>query len=262
MLMKMLPTRLKSALSHMLRAGLMLGALAVPAQAKEILARLDTGIANVYLLKGPQPILIDTSAPGYQLDIEDWLRSQGVEPSKLAMIILTHGHGDHAGNAAYFAKKYHVPVLVGRGDYRMIRTGAAAEVHPTSFLAGLLALFVPPPFAPFEPSQVIDQELNLKAYGFNARVVPLSGGHTQGSLAVILDDTHEALVGDLVRGSMFVPGFAEEHFFQDNRWIARWQLWELLRYQNVETFWPGHFEPFSSDEVLIKFFPDGHFAWP
>lgn len=231
------------------------------ARAQELI-RLDTGIANVYLLKGEKPILVDTGMPGSEADIEAWLRSNGVEPKRLALIVLTHGHGDHAGGAAYFAEKYATPVLVGRGDLAMIHSGGEAAVRPTSFLAGLLALFVPPRFTAFEPTQIIDREISLKAYGYNARVLPLSGGHTAGSLAVILDDSHEALVGDLVRGSIFVPGLAEEHFFHDDRWIARWQLWELIHYQGVEVLYPGHFDSFTADEALVRFFPEGRFAWP
>lgn len=241
----------------------LLASLITPAAiAKDNLFKLDTGIANVFLLQGPRPILVDTSTPGHEAEIEAWLHKHQVEAKNLALIILTHGHGDHAGGAAWFAQKYQVPVMVGRGDLSMFRAGHTESVQPTSLLAGMLAIFVPQDYQGFEPTNIVDQEISLKAYGFNARVIPLSGGHTPGSLAVILDDTHEALVGDLLRGALFMPGFAEEHFFLDDRQIARWQLWELIHDQGVKLIHPSHFDSFTADEVMTRFFPEDHFAWP
>ncbi|MEZ0371617.1 MAG: MBL fold metallo-hydrolase [Candidatus Sericytochromatia bacterium] len=236
--------------------------LSAPALAKGRIARLDTGLSNVYLIKGDKPILVDTSGPGHEAEIETWLKQNGVEPKDLAYIILTHGHADHAGGAAYFARKYQIPLMAGRGDMDMIHAGRVGELKPTSLLAGMLRLFVNVPYEPFEPTSIIDQEISLKAYGIDGRVLPLPGGHTRGSLAVILDDTHEALVGDLVRGDLFIPGLADEHFFHENRQLARWQLWDLITHQGVKGLYPGHFEGFSADEVRVRFFPEGHFAWP
>ncbi|MEZ0369328.1 MAG: MBL fold metallo-hydrolase, partial [Candidatus Sericytochromatia bacterium] len=188
---------------------LFLSLLSGPALAKGRIARLDTGLANVYLIKGEKPILVDTSGPGHEAEIEAWLRQNGVEPKDLAYIILTHGHGDHAGGAAYFARTYQIPIMAGRGDLDMIHAGRVGELKPTSLLAGILRIFINAPYQPFEPTSIIDQEISLKAYGIDGRVLPLPGGHTPGSLAVILDDTHEALVGDLVRGDLFTPGLAD-----------------------------------------------------
>ncbi len=238
-------------------------ALALPAQARNRIEKLDTGIANVYLLSGRQPILVDTSGPGHEAEIEAWLQKLGVQPQDLAMIIITHGHFDHAGGAAYFRSKYGTPVLVGRGDLGMIQTGKMPEnIEPTSFLAGFLRPFLAgTPFEPFEPTQIIDQEISLNAYDLPARVVPMPGGHTEGSLAVIFEDTHEALIGDLVRGSLVSAGQADEHFFHQNRLEVRWQLWNLLKQRGVTLFHPGHFGSFNSDAAMQRFFPDGKFQW-
>ncbi|PKL75823.1 MAG: hypothetical protein CVV27_13425, partial [Candidatus Melainabacteria bacterium HGW-Melainabacteria-1] len=178
------------------------------------------------------------------------------------LIVLTHAHSDHAGGAGYFARKYQVPVLVGAGDLGMLRKGRAEVLNPTSLFAGLLRIFVNQPYLPFEPTQLAKAEISLAAYGIQGRIVPLPGGHTPGSLAVILDDSREALVGDLVRGSITQPGVAEEHFYHENRQLSRWQLWWLIRHQGVETLHPGHFGSFTADEVRLQFFPDGRFVWP
>lgn len=235
----------------------------LPAQARQTLEKLDTGIANVYLLRADKPILVDASAAGHEAEIESWLKNMGIAPQDLALIVLTHGHVDHAGGASYFHTKYQTPVLVGRGDLPLLQTGRMPELAPTSLLAGLVRVYVDPlHFEPFEPSQIIDQEISLKAYGINARVVPLPHGHTAGSLAVILDDSHEAIIGDLVRGDIWTPGVAVEHFFHENRQRSRWQLWHLLHNYQLQTLHPGHFGSFSADEAMKKFFPQGKFRWP
>lgn len=242
---------------------MLLSLTASPAMARNRIEKLDTGIANVYLLSGRQPILVDTSSPGHEAEIEAWLQRLGVKPEELALIILTHGHSDHAGGAGYFTKKYRTPVLVGRGDLPMIKAGRMPELKPTSFLAGLLRnVLEGSPFPTFEPAQIIDQEISLGAYDLPARVIPMPGGHTPGSLVIVFDDTHEALVGDLVRGSLERAGEADEHFFHEDRYQARWQLWHLMKARGVTLFHPGHFGSFNDQAVQQRFFPDQQFAWP
>ena len=80
-----------------LLSGLIWGAR--PAHAATEVHRLDTGIANVYLLKGPKSFLIDSSSAGHEAEIENWLKTHQTPVESLEAIILTHGHGDHAGGA-------------------------------------------------------------------------------------------------------------------------------------------------------------------
>ena len=65
-----------------------------------MLIRIKGAISNCYLLLGERPVLVDTGAPGDLKRILAALRAQAVEPTQLALIVLTHGHSDHAGCAA------------------------------------------------------------------------------------------------------------------------------------------------------------------
>lgn len=258
-------------MKHLLAAALTAFSLALTtgaALAATRIDKLDTGIANVYLLRGEgpgaKPVMVDASSHGHEAEIEAWLRSLGVEPKDLGLIVLTHGHGDHAGGADHFIRQYETPVMAGEGDLAQIHYGQMAELNPTSLLAGLLRVFIggDMKYAPFVVTTVVSEEVSLRGYGIEGRVVPQFWGHTPGSLAVVLDDSHEALVGDLVRGSITEPGVAEEHFFHFDRNQSRWQLYEMITKQGVKVLHPGHFGSFTSDEVWVTFFPEGKFAWP
>ena len=65
-----------------------------------MLVRIKGAISNSYLLLGEKPVLVDTGSPGDLKRILAALKARDIEPKKLALILLTHGHGDHAGCAA------------------------------------------------------------------------------------------------------------------------------------------------------------------
>lgn len=79
---------------------------------------------GVYFVEGPASnwiivregvgfILIDG---GYPRDIEHVLasiRNLGLEPAEARAMLITHGHVDHTGSAAYFSKEYGTPILCG-----------------------------------------------------------------------------------------------------------------------------------------------------
>lgn len=72
------------------------------------ITRIPLAWSNVYALTDPltfETTLIDT---GLQKDLPrllEGLAEIGVSPQKVRRVLLTHGHCDHAGNAAYFAAK-------------------------------------------------------------------------------------------------------------------------------------------------------------
>jgi len=229
------------------------------AQATEIHC-LDTGIANVYLLKGKKSFLIDTSSHGHEKEIEAWLQKQGTPLKSLEAIILTHGHGDHAGGAMELGKKQGVPVWVGAQDHGMLKQGKSRPLLATSFIAGLLGIFVDSPYPAYTADREISSAVDLAPYGINGQIIPLPG-HTQGSLALILNDSHSAIVGDLIRGGVFQTEEPRLHFFHEARPQTQWQLWQLLKHQKIQTFYPGHFGPLNREAIEKSFFPTGLFNW-
>jgi glyoxylase-like metal-dependent hydrolase (beta-lactamase superfamily II) len=89
----------------------------------------------VYRLGQGRCILLDT---GTALDkirdkIEATLTAHGLVP---AGILCTHSHYDHAGNAAYFQKKYHIPVAMPLGEAEQCRTEFAVKSYLYVFTPG------------------------------------------------------------------------------------------------------------------------------
>ena len=68
--------------------------------------RLPTG-GNLYILEGyGELVMIDGGYGIYYKDVKTMLRENGLEPSKVKRIYLTHADSDHAGMSGYFAEEY------------------------------------------------------------------------------------------------------------------------------------------------------------
>ena len=52
--------------------------------------------------RGDRRLLVDTSAPENRKMLTEALRSRGLAPSDIEMVVLTHAHGDHQGNLDLF----------------------------------------------------------------------------------------------------------------------------------------------------------------
>ena len=68
-------------------------------------------------------ILIDCMNPDQRsiTMIEQGFQDLGFEIEKLYAILITHGHGDHFGNAGYFKEKYHTRIYMSQRDYEFAK---------------------------------------------------------------------------------------------------------------------------------------------
>ncbi|MCX6380895.1 MAG: MBL fold metallo-hydrolase, partial [Armatimonadetes bacterium] len=75
-------------------------------QVNEHIYRVMLAWGNAYVLKeGDRVALIDTGLQKDRSDLLCALKEIGVEAQQVSTVFLTHGHTDHAGNAALFAKQ-------------------------------------------------------------------------------------------------------------------------------------------------------------
>jgi glyoxylase-like metal-dependent hydrolase (beta-lactamase superfamily II) len=176
-----------------------------------MLVRIKGAISNCYLLLGERPVLVDTGAPGDLKRILSALQAHGVAPTELALILLTHGHSDHAGCAAELRRRSGAPIALHAADAPLVRAGRNGMLVVQDWLGRVLRPYVDEEFEPFEPDLTFSTGLTLEPYGLRGRIIP-TPGHTAGSCSLVLANG-EALIGDVLRGSLVWPNRAREHYF-------------------------------------------------
>lgn len=207
--------------------------------------------SNVYLLRAPDgAVLVDTGSPGDWDALVAALAVEQLAPRDLRLVVLTHGHGDHAGLAARLQGEG-VPIALGAGDVAMAAAGHGDPLRATSPLGDLLRPLVEFPYDAFTPDVVVEGVLALDDYGLpgvRARAMP---GHTPGSLVVEVG-RRDVIVGDQILGGLGVElggGNAGEAFYQADLLANHCNVLALVQ-RGVVTFHPGHGGPIDRTSVI------------
>ena len=108
--------------------------------------------------------------------IEGGLRKLGLDPAQIRIIVVTHGHGDHYGGAAYLAKRYGARIVMSAADWQMT--------------AGQLEFSMPLWGAP--PVRDPSRDLTVKdgdtiTLGGTVVTLYLTPGHTTGTISPVFD---------------------------------------------------------------------------
>lgn len=182
--------------------------------------RLGWPVGNAWLLRETTigPVLVDSGFPPLWPLLLRRLRRCGVEPHRLAAVVLTHRHCDHAGNAAVLQRHYGVPVYAHRCDAdvlagrsprpRLARLSGVANV-----MCSVENRFPAPSCDP------IPLEDGASVGGLTVRWMP---GHTAGSMFLYHDETGTLFTGDALlnaeppltyRNGLTLPykGFCEDY---------------------------------------------------
>ncbi len=143
--------------------------------------------ANMALVTGPRPILVDTGFGSDLPETERLLTDLGVPPWTLRLIVNTHAHVDHAGGNHGLQQAYGIPVAAGAED--------AARVNGRHFNA-CDAWFLDHPVGHYQVSQVLQEgdELDTGAVVLTVLATP---GHTPGHLSFYAPEERVLLLGDV-----------------------------------------------------------------
>ena len=210
------------------------------------------GAFNRYLIGDSSWMLLDTGIPGSKGMVLRALQRLGVEPQQVRLILLTHGHVDHAGAASALRELTGATLAIHEQDRKLVETGrvvapkmwnptARVIARPVEWIASLMR------FTPVPVDLVIrDDGLRLDEFGVRGRVVH-TPGHTSGSVSLVLD-SGEAFVGDLgaaVRGPRRKAGIPPAG--NDRQQIL--ESWKRLFQLGVTRIYPGHGPDFSAAEM-------------
>lgn len=211
-----------------------------------MLIRIKGAISNCYLLLGERPVLVDTGAPGDLKRILAALKTVSLDPKDLALILLTHGHSDHAGCAAELKRRSGAQLALHAGDVPLVRQGRNGILAAQDTLGRLLRPFVDEEFEPCEPDLVFRDGFSLEPHGVKGRVLA-TPGHTPGSASVVLA-SGEAIIGDVLSGSFVWPNKSRPHWFCNDPESNTRSLVRLAR-EGLLRCHPGVFGSFPGTEL-------------
>jgi len=226
----------------------------MPQQSSDII-QFPLGRANAFIIRGKRPIILDTGYPGSTPAIMEKLKTNGIDPRSVSLILITHGHADHFGSAADLKKQTGAPIAVHKLDADALIKGEDPPLKPTGAIGRLflsrMSKSGPAKAPPVKPDIIIENDLDLSKFGVEGRVIH-TPGHTPGSLAVILPGG-KIIVGDtIMRG---IVRFWQPHYplFADNMPQLKESIKLVLR-KKPSRIYSGHGGPFNPKTVLRRLY--------
>jgi glyoxylase-like metal-dependent hydrolase (beta-lactamase superfamily II) len=218
------------------------------------IVRIDTGASNVYLiLQGTSSIIVDAGRKGSRDKILKKAKENGLKPTGIKAIFLTHTHYDHTGSLQELKEATGADVIVHEAEARFVREGFTplpkGTILPTKIIVSLAhgPLENVGKFDPVEPDITFKDELDLSNYGIDGRLIHVPG-HSIGSSLLLLNDG-SCIVGD----TMFnvFPRSVYPPFADDEDLLMR--TWERIMEMRIKRFHPGHGKPFLRERFLRTF---------
>ena len=218
--------------------------------------RIRLRASNCYLLRSEGVIVVDAGLRREGASILRAKKRLGISPSDMTLILLTHGHLDHAGSAAELAAMTGAPVALHKADAAYLIEGQSvpapvisrwgrgiSRLLSTSFMQRLTSI------GEFAPDILLgDEDFPLHPYGIPGTVVH-TPGHTAGSVSALLEDGR-AIVGDLAMNGL--PALQRKPgpplIAQDLPELKR--SWRTLYERGATTLYPGHGAPFPAEALL------------
>lgn len=143
--------------------------------------------ANMILIQGRAPILIDGGFGTDALYTRDLLASVGTPPERLAYVANTHYHADHAGANHMFQSQYRLPIAAHHIEGRMIN-------HRDRDACG--AEWLGQAIAPYHVDRLLYNGDILDAEPISLQVIE-TPGHTLGHISFYQPDSGLLIVGDV-----------------------------------------------------------------
>jgi glyoxylase-like metal-dependent hydrolase (beta-lactamase superfamily II) len=222
---------------------------------KQSVIPIPLGFVNAFIIRGKRSILIDAGLPGQEGRILKAMEQNGIKPGDISLILITHGHHDHFGNAAALKQKTGAPLAIHKGDAEHLRTAVNPPLYPVGAkgktMEFLSKLVKSPKVKGIDADILIEGEMDLGKYGIEGKIIP-TPGHTEGSFSILLAGG-EILIGDLIFGGFIrpkAPGFP--YFCQDEQQLLK-SIQKVLDLK-PKIIYAGHGGPFTPEAVRRRFF--------
>ena len=224
------------------------------------ITKLKLSLSNAYLVQGRKTILVDTGLPREGTKILRALARLGIEPKDFSLILHTHAHMDHVGSTLQLKRWIDVPTAVHVADAEMLASGRMGKLTATSLEGRMIIPFINKPFPGVKADLIIDEEISLKEFGVNGKVI-FTPGHTAGSISVLMDN-NEAIVGDVMMGGNMggnlFPSKPNYHYYAEDLSGVRASIKKLVSLK-VKKFYVGHGGPLDADAIKKYFSKDIQF---
>jgi hydroxyacylglutathione hydrolase len=201
---------------------------------------IKLGIVNAYLIhENDGFLLIDTGYAKYRNQLNEALTNAGCKKGNLKLIVVTHGDGDHCGNAAFLREEYGARIAMSKSELKMVKEGDESESRKgkPDHLSWLFTIVVKMKlindqnrFEGFVPDLFLEDGQSLNPFGFEAKVLALPG-HSKGSIGVLTS------LGDLFCGDLLynLPGFGYIDDESEHK-----QSLDKIKQLKPRLIYPGH----------------------
>ncbi|CAN5597730.1 hypothetical protein BH20ACT10_BH20ACT10_14050 [soil metagenome] len=143
--------------------------------------------ANMVLIKGDRPVLVDSGFGGDIAETRHILRQSGFPAESVTLIVNTHFHCDHAGGNSFFQSEYGTPIAAHRWE-----AGLVNRRDPEACTAEWLAQ----PMEPYTVTRHLSDGDRVEAGGVSLEVIE-TPGHTLGHISLYSHEDRVLIGGDL-----------------------------------------------------------------
>ncbi|SEI70007.1 Glyoxylase, beta-lactamase superfamily II [Arthrobacter sp. yr096] len=173
-------------------------------------------VPGVFFVEGPASnwlivrddsgfILIDGGYPADRDVVLESVRGLGLDPAAARAMLITHGHVDHTGSAAYFSRTFGTPILCSPEELAHVQ---GKEKHQVTFGQVLIRAWRPKVFRwmlHVIKAKALQAEPAARAEAWTAETLQslpgqpraiLLPGHTPGNAAILLSGAGVVAVGD------------------------------------------------------------------
>jgi len=157
-----------------------------------------------YVINTSDGLLMIDSLSADQTDTQllPGLQKLGLNPAKVKIIVVGHGHADHFGGTAYFQEHFGSKVYISAADWNLME-------HPPAGRGGGGAKGFPAPLPQHDQVIAEGQAITLGDFRITPVAVP---GHTPGSMGFIfpVKDNGKTYMAAMYAGTILTPGIVTD----------------------------------------------------